>query len=335
MNTITRLGAYGAGLVLAFAAATALGAAAGPFDGNSQEGHVTEHGADRPATSEIATKELGEAAPSEVSGLSLSQDGYRLDLLTPIRPAGSATPVRLQVLSPDDAPVREYEVSHEERMHLIAIRRDSTGFQHVHPVMARDGIWSVDLDLTPGQWRLFTDFTLPGRPGLTLGADLAVPGDYDPVALPQPSRVATLPGGYTVELEGDLEPGKESRLELHVSRDGQLVSDLQPYLGAYGHLVALRVGDLAYLHVHPDGEPGDGTTTPGPQVAFYATAPTPGRYRLFLDFKHEGEVRTAEFTLDATDTTSPEPSQRTGAPSTPEQQRTDVTDDGHPADQHP
>ncbi|GAA2466355.1 hypothetical protein GCM10023100_74820 [Actinocorallia cavernae] len=84
--------------------------------------------------------------------------------------------------------------------------------------------------------------------------------------------------------------------------DGHPVGDLQPYLGAYGHLVALRAGGLAYLHVHPSGEPGDGTTKPGPEVSFTVTAPTAGRYRLFFDFQHEGKVRTAAFTVHTTGT---------------------------------
>jgi len=75
------------------------------------------------------------------------------------------------------------------------------------------------------------------------------------------------------------------------------VTDLQPYLSAYGHLVVLRDGDLAYLHVHPTGEPGDGATRPGPDVRFRTTAPSTGTYRLFLDFRHGDVVRTAEFTL--------------------------------------
>ncbi len=84
-----------------------------------------------------------------------------------------------------------------------------------------------------------------------------------------------------------------------VSRNGQPVTDLQPYLAAYGHLVALRDGDLAYLHVHPDGGPGDGHTTAGPGITFYATVPAGGDYRLFLDFKHGGTVHTAAFTAHA------------------------------------
>ncbi|CAM5668959.1 hypothetical protein STENM327S_09292 [Streptomyces tendae] len=84
-----------------------------------------------------------------------------------------------------------------------------------------------------------------------------------------------------------------------MSRDGEPVNDLQPYLGAYGHLVALRSGDLAYLHVHPNGEPGDGSTEPGPEISFTATAPSAGTYRLFLDFRHQGGVHTAAFTVRA------------------------------------
>ena len=61
--------------------------------------------------------------------------------------------------------------------------------------------------------------------------------------------------------------------------------------------MALRVGDLAYLHVHPDGAPGDGKTQRGPEIVFYATVPSTGSYRLFLDFRHGDTVRTAEFTL--------------------------------------
>ena len=63
--------------------------------------------------------------------------------------------------------------------------------------------------------------------------------------------------------------------------------------------MALREGDLAYLHVHPDGAPGDGSTRPGPEVVFFAAVPSEGDYHLFLDFKHDGVVRTAAFTVGA------------------------------------
>jgi hypothetical protein len=79
--------------------------------------------------------------------------------------------------------------------------------------------------------------------------------------------------------------------------DGQPVTDLQPYLAACGHLVALREGDLAYLHVHPEEAPGDGRTPAGPEIVFTAQVPSAGTYRLFLDFRHGGRVHTAAFTV--------------------------------------
>lgn len=98
-------------------------------------------------------------------------------------------------------------------------------------------------------------------------------GRYHPESLPVPARTATV-DGYEARLDGGLEPGKARELKLKVSKGGKPVTDLQPYLAAYGHLVALRSGDLGYLHVHPNGEPGDGRTRPGPEISFTTTAPS-------------------------------------------------------------
>jgi len=226
----------------------------------------------------------------------VSQHGYTLALDEHELPAGAAIPVTFRLVGPDGAPVVDYEQTHDRALHLIAVRRDMTGFQHVHPVLGGDGSWRTALTLTAGDWRVFADFAPAGHgEAITLGADLAVAGRYLPQPLPAPAATAEV-DGYTVTLDGTLRPGQESKLTLSVSKGGKPVTDLQPYLAAYGHLVALRDGDLAYLHVHPAGEPGDGVTEPGPGITFYATAPSAGAYRLFLDFRHGGVVRTAEFT---------------------------------------
>ena len=91
---------------------------------------------------------------------------------------------------------------------------------------------------------------------MTLGIDLHVPGD---VASPSPLQRTTtaMVDGYEVELDGDLVPGEDSEITVTVRLAGTVV-ETEPYLGAAGHLVALRDGDLAYLHVHPlaaDGAP--------------------------------------------------------------------------------
>ena len=99
-------------------------------------------------------------------------------------------------------------------------------------------------------------------------------------------------------LTGSAIAGQESEIVLSVSRAGQPVTDLQPYLGALGHLVALRTTDLTYLHVHPLHD-GDGPG--GPEVKFMVNIPTKDTYRLFFDFSHSGDVRTAAFTIEASE----------------------------------
>lgn len=295
MRTSTTLIAYAGGLAVVFAAALGVGTVTGsPIDMTST--HTDSHAAAAPT-----------AAPDAdvPAGLQVSQDGYTLGEVTSPTRAGESGTLSFRILGADGDPVREFAELHGKQLHLIVVRSDTSEFRHVHPTLGPDGTWSIDWTWpTGGTYRVFADFQASGAPGqLTLGRNVDVTGDVQPASLPTASRTATV-DGYTVTLDGDLTTAG-GPLTLRVTRDGVPVTDLDPYLGAYGHLVALRTGDLAYLHVHPEGEPGDGTTAPGPDVTFHAQAPSAGTYRLFLDFQHEGTVRTAEFTVPVGPTTTP------------------------------
>ena len=293
MNTPTRIAAFALGLAAVFGGAVGVGAAVGPV--GPVDPHAPAHGTGGHGDGGHGT---AAAAPAtSPGGLQVTQDGYTLALTDAVAPAGPATPVAFEILGPDGSPLTGYEREHGVDLHLVAVRRDLTGYQHVHPELGADGVWRTELALDPGSWRLFADFTASADgTNRVLGADLAVAGDHEPRTLPEPAAVAQV-DGYTVVLDGDLTPGEESELTLGISRDGVPVTDLQPYLGAYGHLVALRDGDLAYLHVHPAEAHGGTTAVPGPHVRFVTTAPSAGTYRLFLDFKHGDVVRTAAFTV--------------------------------------
>jgi len=128
---------------------------------------------------------------------------------------------------------------------------------------------------------------------VTLAGAVDVSGPFEPVALPPAATTATAGDGYGVRLHaGTPAVGKQAKLSFDVTRAGQPVA-LAPYLGARGHLVALRSSDLAYLHVHPTAEPG----APVGRVSFETQFATAGRYRLFVQFKHDGRVHTAAFTV--------------------------------------
>ncbi|WP_326584920.1 hypothetical protein OG889_42015 [Streptomyces sp. NBC_00481] len=305
MNTGLRITAFAAALAATFGTAYGVGKGIEPVvsdtadtaesaparhDGHNEESPDTDRGEGE-----------GGHASAPAGGLQISEGGYTLDLRTPDVTAGQRTDLRFVIRDEDGRAVTGYQREHDKELHLIVASRDLGTYRHLHPSRAADGTWSTPVDLPgAGGYRVFADFTPAGEDAenLTLGADLEASGTYKPGKLPAPSGTAEV-NGYEVELDGGLRPGAASELRLKVSRDGRPVTDLQPYLGAYGHLVALRSGDLAYLHVHPNGEPGDGKTDPGPDISFTATAPSDGAYRLFLDFKHEGKVHTAAFTVRA------------------------------------
>ncbi|MFD7765318.1 hypothetical protein [Streptomyces sp. NPDC059787] len=294
MNTGMRITAFAAALAATFGTAYGVGAAVDPAAPDQEPAAHAEHEGPAPSGH-------GGHADTAPAGLQISQAGYTLDLGTPRVTAGEESELRFTVRDRDGRQVTSYRREHGKELHLVLASRDLVTYRHLHPTRAADGTWSTPVDLpAAGTYRVFADFTpaAGGAGNLILGADLAASGTYEAPALPEPAATASV-DGYTVALRGDLRPGKASELTLSVSRDGRPVTDLEPYLGAYGHLVALRSGDLAYLHVHPNGEPGDGTTEPGPDVSFTATAPTAGTYRLFLDFQHDGTVRTAAFTVHA------------------------------------
>ncbi|MGP2442190.1 hypothetical protein [Streptomyces sp. JW3] len=318
MNTGLRITAFAAALAATFGAAYGVGTGFDPVVEEPAPAAHDEHGDPTPTPGGGDGHGGHESAPA--GGLQIAEDGYTLDLDTPRVTAGRRTELSFTVRDDQGRAVTAYRREHDKELHLIVASRDLGTYRHLHPARAADGTWSTPVDLPrAGGYRVFADFT-PARHGaenLTLGADLAAAGPYAPRGLPAPAATAEA-DGYDVRLTGALRPDRASELRLTVSREGRPVTDLQPYLGAYGHLVALRSGDLAHLHVHPNGAPGDGTTKPGPTVSFTATAPSAGAYRLFLDFRHAGKVRTAAFTVRAgkTHEATPAPSTHTEEPDT-------------------
>ena len=295
MNPAPTLALYAGGLAVVFAVAAGLGSAVGPV-GAAAPPAAAEHSGDEQG-GDAHGGSTAEAAPADLApgGLAVAADGYGLELATTTQPAGTPSTLRFTVTGPDGEPLTDYERSHDKDLHLIVVRRDLTGYQHLHPERDAAGEWAVPLTLAEaGPYKVYADFQPAGRDrSLVLAADLTAPGTYVPEPLPAPSD-ATSVDGLDVTLDGGLVAGTSSPLTFTVRRDGRPVTDLEPYLGAYGHLVALREGDLAYLHVHPEGE-----ASPGPEIAFAADVPSPATYRLFLDLKHAGAVRTAELTATA------------------------------------
>jgi hypothetical protein len=277
-------------LVSATSPTTTGGASAGAANPNATASHYDPPGTPPHVHSTAGTQPAG----GEVGGLAVSSGGYRMVPATTTFTAGRPQDLRFRVFGPARAPVTAFAVVNDKPLHLIVVRRDLTGYQHLHPTMAADGTWSVPVTLAEaGVWRAYADFTVSGQGGsqipVTLGVDLTVAGNLRPHPLPRPAADATV-AGFAIAYAGTPQVGSTQPMLFSVTKARAPVAP-ERYLGSYGHLVVLRDGDLAYLHVHPELQLSNGA------VKFWVAAPSPGTYRMFFDFQVAGTVHTAQFTL--------------------------------------
>ena len=280
MNAAARLAAFAVGLAFIFATAAFAGSRI-----DVHPGRQSATPADEPAMGEMNADTT--MTPQAVRGLAVSDNGLTLRLARAAATPGKPFQLAFRIVDRRGATVRDFDVEHTKRMHFIVVRRDMTGFQHLHPTQSPDGSWSVPVTLRDaGSYRVFADFSVDGKPH-TLADDLAADGTVRSHPLPAPVAGVDVDGLHVRLTEGASRAGAESRLAFDVTRDGKPVA-VERYLGAKGHLVALREGDLAFLHVHPDES----------SLRFMAAFPTAGRYSLFLQFKTAGHVHTAAFTQE-------------------------------------
>jgi hypothetical protein len=310
-----RLAAYGAVLVVVLFAGYGLGrlnngatsASAPPAATGASSGAPQGAGGDMPgmamgesephthnADGTVTQAAVALPAGSMVGGLSLSSANLTLVPLKTTFQAGSKQRLSFRIIGAGGAPVTTFAVVHDKLLHLIVVRRDLSGYQHLHPTMNPDGTWTIDLTLAqPGIYRMIADFTaiVGGQQvAAALGSDLTVAGPYAPVPLAAPAKTAHT-GAFTVGYEGTPNTRSVQPIFVSVAGPDRKPAALQPYLGAYGHLVMIRQGDLGYVHVHPEAQ------LVGGKVKFWLTAPSQGTYRMFFDFQVAGQVHDAAWTV--------------------------------------
>ncbi|NYF15554.1 hypothetical protein HDC37_000366 [Microbacterium sp. AK009] len=315
MNAPARLGLYAGALALVFGASFGVAALVVPDASSSAaseeieaaDAHAeTPHSSPATPSGPVAGHDDGGSAHEEsgstdareaagaVTGATASDRGYTLSRVEAPNEVGEAGILSFEITGPDGDVVTAYDVAHEKELHLIVVRTDGAGFRHEHPTRGADGRWTIPWTWdAAGGYRVYADL-VPSElgEGLTLTRSLLVEGGVEASA-PSTGMTAAA-GAYEVTMTGDLAAGASSILGFAVTRDGEPV-ELEPYLGADGHLVALREGDLAYLHVHPEHVDGH---EPG-AVSFAAEAPSAGAYLLYLDVQIDGEVHTATFRVEA------------------------------------
>ncbi len=240
---------------------------------------------------------------------------YRLAVNVEPRAVKAGAPVRMRfdVRHPSTgAPVRNFELVHDRRYHLFVVSHDMQAFQHVHPDQQADGAWALDVTLPkPGAYRVISDF-LPTGGAPQLLARTMVTADFAGDLRSQDAHLEVdtawrkTVGTLSAELTFDpprLIAGQYGHLAFKVSdaATGDPVTDLQPYLGAFGHAFILSEDLRDSVHSHPpEWRDGREITSGfgGPDVMFEGYMPRPGRYRVWAQFLRRGELVTIPFTFE-------------------------------------
>ena len=225
-----------------------------------------------------------------------------LDLVPRALHAGQRGRLVFRVVDPRTRrTVTDFEQLHERVFHLFVVGHDLEYFAHVHPELRAGGALEMELELPrPGAYRLIADFLpIGGAPQLIEKSIVTAgyAGPVGPVAALKPDVARKAADATDVELI--LPPAVAGREQLVTfaladRATGRPVTNLEPYLGATGHLLVMS-GDLAVsFHSHPVAAV---TSAFGPEIVFQMVFPRPGMYRLWLQFQRQGEVGTVSFTI--------------------------------------
>jgi hypothetical protein len=248
------------------------------------------------------------------SPLALPDFALRVETTPRVLKAGQPIRFRFSVHHPiTGEPSREFAVIHEKLFHLFVISRDLEEFAHIHPDRHEDGSFTIEHTLPkPGHYKLFADFLPLGGGAQITGYPLATVGvDSDLTAararLTPDAVLAKTADGVKVEILNEratILGGEEVDLIFRFTdaKTDAPISDLEKYLGAFGHLVILSEDMTEYVHAHPREETQPDPNAPvngGPEVLFDALLPKPGRYRAWLQFQRKGVLSTVSFTFAA------------------------------------
>lgn len=212
----------------------------------------------------------------------------------------SARPVTLEFRIADPrtgGPVKQFEIVHEKLFHLFIVSQDLEYFAHVHPEF--DGaVFRLNTALPkPGTYRLLADFYPTGGTPQLVPKTITTAGYTTPLeaAIPRLAPDLSPKQGDNLEVELKLDPpqpiaGRKTMLFVHLTpADG-----LEPYIGAWAHLLAVSNDLVDTIHTHPFIANG------GPDMQFNIFFPREATYRVWIQFQRKGVVNTVAFTIPVT-----------------------------------
>jgi hypothetical protein len=213
--------------------------------------------------------------------------------------AGAKTPISIFIKDKSGKPIESFQTVNEKKMHLFIVSKDLAYFSHIHPKYKGKGEFDITTTFPAGgDYKIIADVTPKG------GGDSSVENHWvhvegeaaDEEPLVPDKELTKVVDGKKVSLSfSQLEAGKTLHMTFTINdaKTNKPINNLQPYLGAMGHTVAMSADAEKYLHIHPMETAGN-----GPNIIFMTIFPEPGIYKVWGQFKHEDKVFTVPFVID-------------------------------------
>ncbi|HZG75035.1 MAG TPA: hypothetical protein VEZ72_04185, partial [Paenibacillus sp.] len=169
--------------------------------------------------------------------------------------AGGKSQIRIEIRKKDGTPVEAFDLNHEKLLHLIVASEDLSYFAHIHPEHIGGGVFEVaNVFPAGGKYRMIADFKPSGGDAMTKLTWVDVEGEPLPAADVIPSETwVDVAAGKRVALRAEgLVEDEAAKLTFSLEDEatGAPIADLEPYLGAVGHVVVLSEDGERYVHVH-------------------------------------------------------------------------------------
>lgn len=216
------------------------------------------------------------------------------------QPEANNQEAHLAISFTDDSgnPVEEYTITNEKLLHLIVVSDNLEQFQHLHPEYAGAGRFELKMKFpTGGGYKLYADFMPTGMNELTRVAEVQVNGNTPLLAALEPSEAlsASVNGmRVTLEFAEALMPQMQTSMTYTFTdeKTGEPITDLELYLGAVGHVVAIDQSMEQFIHIHPLN-----WASSGPQAVFGVSFPKAGVYKMWGQFQRGGQTFLVPFVV--------------------------------------
>lgn len=218
---------------------------------------------------------------------------------------GSPVKFTFRYVDKDGQPVTDFEVVHEEKLHLFFVSDDLAHYDHVHPVLdAATGTFTWEQTFAvAGAYGIYSDFKSTRLGATLVRTPLTVPGEATAkVALTVDTVMERSEGETTVKLEATpnpIEAGGDVMLKYTLSTAAGPVTDVEPYLGAMGHLFIIHEDLVTLAHAHPKGPEPTKDMRGGPVVEFHTVLPKAGKYKAWVQFQRQGRLYTMPWVVEA------------------------------------